>query len=169
MSHLRAQPRCSSTLGPKDWDRLLTWIDLNAPFYPSYASAYPDNFCGRSPLDDTEIARLEQLTRVPLRQFASHSANRGPQITFDRPERSPCLVPLADSDPSAYQEASRIVRNGRSRLAIRPESGMPGFEPNPLDRWRERKYQARRDRERSNRAALREGTKYFEPTTEPLP
>jgi hypothetical protein len=70
---------------------VVTWIDLNAPYYPSYASAYPDHLAGRSPLDDQQLARLEELTGVPLRRLAGHRSNRGPQISFDRPELSPCL------------------------------------------------------------------------------
>ena len=66
--------------------RVVTWMDLNAPYYPSYASAYPEHLAGRSPLADAQLARLEELTGVPLRSLAGHRSNRGPQISFDRPE-----------------------------------------------------------------------------------
>lgn len=162
VTHLQTHPRCKATLDQEGWERIVTWIDLNAPYYPSYACAYPENFCGRSPLDDSALARLEQLTGVPVRQLASHTANRGPQVSFDRPELSACLGSLDDRQALAYQEALGLIREGKSRLAERPEADMPGFEASPIDQWRERKYQVRRETEQRNRGALREGTKAFE-------
>ena len=37
-------------LSTEDFDRLVTWVDLNAPYYPAYESNFPDNNYGRSPL-----------------------------------------------------------------------------------------------------------------------
>jgi hypothetical protein len=37
----------------------VTWIDINAPYYPTYAGgAYRNNPYGRSPLSDAELNRL---------------------------------------------------------------------------------------------------------------
>jgi hypothetical protein len=44
--------RYRERLTSEEFERVVTWIDLNAPYYPSYASAYPDHLAGRSPLDD---------------------------------------------------------------------------------------------------------------------
>lgn len=162
VAHLRRDRRCGGSLGREDWDRLVTWIDLNAPYYPSYASAYPEHFCGRSPLDDAALARLEQLTRVPLRQVGSHQSNRGPQVSFDRPELSPVLASLVGADDAGYREALGLIRSGRDRLLTRPEADSPGFEPNATDRWREEKYQSRAESERARRAAIREGRRVYD-------
>jgi hypothetical protein len=159
---LRANPRCGSALGPEDWDRIVTWIDLNAPYYPSYASAYPDNLGGRAPLDDGQLTRLEQLTEVPFRQLAGHANNRGPQISFDRPQLSPCLARFSDQSDPRGQEALALIRAGADLLARRPEADAPGFQPSPIDQWRDSKYAAQQNREQQNREALRTGVKFFE-------
>ena len=39
-------------------DRIVTWIDINAPYYPEYATAYRDNLYGRSPIDMAQLDRL---------------------------------------------------------------------------------------------------------------
>ncbi len=169
IASLRANPRCSATLSPVDWDRLITWIDLNAPYYPTYASAYPSHLAGRSPLNDAELQTLEQLTGVPFRQLASHSGNRGPQISFDRPELSPCLSRLTNPQDPARLQALHIIRTGQQRLNLRPEADQPEFEPNPLDRWREEKYRSRQQLEARNRDAIQQGAKAYDPPPIPAP
>lgn len=167
---LRNSPRCGGTLGEGDLDRIVTWIDLNAPYYPTFASAYPDNLGGRSPLNDKQVARLEELTGVPLRKLADHTKNCGPQISFDRPELSPCLAVLREksvADPSDYDEALALIRTGRDLLAQRPEADMPGFRANERDAWRERKYFTRVLAEERNRAAIRQGEKVYDQHTQP--
>jgi hypothetical protein len=144
-----------------EFDRIVTWIDLNAPYYPTYASAYPDNLAGRSPLNDSELARLETLTGVKLRSQASFSSNAGPQVSFDRPERSPCLAALGAESPG-YVEALALITQGQQRLAQRPEADQAGFVASEMDQWREANYLARREAEERNRAALRAGQKVYD-------
>ena len=44
-------------------DRVLTWIDLNAPYYPEYAGgAFRDHPFGRSPLNQAQLRVWEKLT-----------------------------------------------------------------------------------------------------------
>ncbi len=167
---LRDNPRCGGTLTAGDFERIVTWIDLNAPYYPTFASAYPDNLAGRSPLDDKQVARLEQLTGLPLRQLADHGNNRGPQVSFDRPELSPCLAALREkpgTDAGKHDEALALIRAGRDLLAQRPEADMPGFQANERDQWREKKYLARVQAEERNRAAIRQGGKAYDQKTQP--
>ena len=159
---LRDNPRCRDDLSAEEFKRIVTWIDLNAPYYPSYASAYPDNLAGRSPLDDKQLARLEELTGVPLRKLADHGNNRGPQVSFDRPELSPCLGKLTEKTDPKYQEALALIRAGQELLANRPEADMPGFQANERDRWRNQKYLARMQMEERNRAAIRQGLKAYD-------
>jgi hypothetical protein len=154
--------RYRERLTPEEFERVVAWIDLNAPYYPSYASAYPEHLAGRSPLDDHQLTRLEELTGVPLRRMAGHHSNRGPQISFDRPELSPCLTSLPDPPDPGHAEALALIRAGAAQLALRPEADAPGFAACEVDRWREAKYRARQQTELRNRTALRSGMKHFE-------
>ena len=154
--------RYRDKLTAEEFDRVVTWIDLNAPYYPSFASAYPDNLAGRSPLDDKQLARLEQLTGVPLRRQANHGENRGPQVSFDRPELSPCLAQFTDKTDAKYGEALALIRAGREMLAQKPEADSPNFQACPTDQWRQEKYLARQEEERRQRAAIRRGEKTYD-------
>ncbi|MCX6905073.1 MAG: hypothetical protein NTW03_16655, partial [Verrucomicrobia bacterium] len=152
-------------LTAEEFERVVTWMDLNAPYYPSFACAYPGNLAGRSPLDNPQLARLEELTGVPLRRQAGCADNQGPQVCFDRPELSRCLGKLSNPDDPKRQAALTIIRAGAQSLARNPEADSPGFIPCPTDQWREKKYQAREETERRNREAMREGRKQFENKT----
>ena len=149
-------------LTPDEFDRIVTWIDINAPYYPVYASAYPQNLAGRSPLDDRQLARIEQLTGVPLRTLAAHNNNRGPQISFERPELSPCLSALGPADYPRRQEALALIQTGQASLARRPEADRPEFVACEVDRWRDQLYLARRAAEQRHRTAIREGRRTYD-------
>ena len=145
-----------------DLDRVLTWIDLNAPYYPTYASAYPANLAGRSPLDDKQLARLEELTGVLFRKDIHCETNRGPQISFDRPEISPCLAKFADRNDPRCQEAIAIIRAGRETLAKLHRGDTADFQACEVDQQRNVKYLERAGIEARNRAAIREGKKIYD-------
>lgn len=149
-------------LSPEEFDRVVSWIDINAPYYPSYASAYPANLAGRAALTDAELARLEELTGVKFRAQASHSDNRGPQVSFDRPELSPCLRAFPDRESPGYREALALIARGRQRLAERPEADHPDFAACELDQWRDELYTRRLEAEKRSRAALREDRKVYD-------
>ncbi len=146
----------------EEFDRIVTWIDLNAPYYPSYASAYPDNLAGRSPLDNRELDRLEALTGVPFRKLADHGGNRGPQVAFDRPERSPCLARFKDAGDPARREALSVIEAGRERLRARPNPDGGGFDACEVDRRRDEKYRLLREEELRRRSAVRDGRKVYD-------
>jgi hypothetical protein len=147
-------------LTPEEFDRVVTWIDLNAPYYPTYASANPANLAGRCPLDREKLQRLEQLTGVPLAKQAAHDKNQGPQVSFDRPDLSPCLVSIKDDAVRA--EALAIIRAGAEMLARNPEADREGFRPGTMDQWRQDKYTARQQLEARNREAIRRGQKAYD-------
>jgi hypothetical protein len=150
-------------LTAEEKDRLVTWIDLNAPYYPTYACAYPNNLAGRCPLDDAQLVRLEKLTGLPLRNLAAHDRNNGPQVSFDRPDRSPCLATLSPTNTAARAEALALIRAGAEQLARRPEADVEGFEACPTDQWRDQKYVARQRQEQQHRQAIGRGEKRFDP------
>jgi hypothetical protein len=155
--HTRRELDKDIHLTPEDIDRVVTWIDINAPYYPDYAGgAYRDNLYGRSPLNTAELNRLGELTGVPLAD-----RNQVAAVNFTRPELSPCLAGLAKHDPK-YAEALSILKTGRDRLAQHPRADMPGFElVDPTEIGREAKYQARREQESAMRQAILEGRKVF--------
>ncbi|MCX6998566.1 MAG: hypothetical protein NTV49_16150 [Kiritimatiellaeota bacterium] len=138
-------------LSPEELDRIVTWVDLNAPYYPSYASAYPHNQFGRSPLDGGQMGQLQRLG----------AATGITDLSFDRPEMSPGLARLPKDDPR-YSQALAIIRAGQEALKTRPNPDAEGFVACETDQQRERKYQARAEIERLNRAALRDGRKFYE-------
>jgi len=148
-------------LDKESFDRLVTWIDINAPYYPTYDSAYPNNMGGRSPLDDAQMRRLGQLTGVNWDKEVNFGSNTGPWVSFDRPEVSPCLAKLSKDSPQ-YKEALALIQTGKERLEQRPRGDVPDFQPCDKDAQREAFYQERQRIERRNREAIRLGAKVFD-------
>ena len=102
-------------LDKESFDKVVTWIDLNTPFYPNYETEFPDNVFGRSPLDNAELKRLAELTGVPVNSTYLFAPDTGTRINFTRPEQSDCLKKLTANDPR-YQEAVTIISRGKERL-----------------------------------------------------
>ena len=48
-------------LDAESLERIVTWIDLNAPYYPSHQSYYWQNTAGRSPHDEVKIQELKSM------------------------------------------------------------------------------------------------------------
>ena len=138
-------------------DRVVSWIDISGPYYPDYGCAYPDNLVGRSPLDNAQAARLGKLTGVNFAGLASYSENRGAQVSFDRPELSPCLARLGDTTSPEYREALSIIRAGQAALAQRPRNDMPGFRYCPEHERRQKRYDRLRADEGRRRLAIASG------------
>ena len=146
-----ATPHNDVKLTPDELERIITWVDLNATYYPSYASAYPQNPYGRSPISEAQLARLKQL-----------GVGTGIiDLSFDRPELSPGLAKLPQNDPR-YAEALAIIRAGQESLMKNPNPDAEGFVACAADQQRERKYEARAEIERRNRQAIREGRKVYD-------
>jgi hypothetical protein len=126
-------------LDRESFQRIVTWIDINAPYYPSYAGgAYRDHPFGRSPLTKSEVKRLSELTGRNLLEKDQFT-----QISFTRPEVSPCLIGIAADRPGDYEEALALVQRGARRLAARPREDMPGCElVSPTEITQQRKYTA---------------------------
>ena len=123
-------------LSDEDFARLVTWIDINAPYYPSYASAHPANQYGRSPLSNQQLFELSKLVGLSLNR-----QNHATAVSFTRPEMSPCLAKLDETDPK-YARALEIIRAGKEMLAQRPRAEMPGFKLIGIEAQRQAKYDA---------------------------
>jgi mono/diheme cytochrome c family protein len=150
-------------LSDEDWDRLTTWIDLNAPYYAHYESAYPDHPAGRSPMTFEEHARLSELTGVDVHSqgFFAWSRPLSVLISFTRPELSPCLAGL-EPTTDAYREAVGLIRAGAARLEQRPRADMPGFVPAAYAEPVEARYARLRERESRVREALETGERVYD-------
>ncbi len=147
-------------LSPEDRDRLITWVDLNAPYYPFYESAYPDNLGGRCPLTNEELHRLRKITGVKISN--RHSTRQRSQISFARPEKSRILDALPKNSPRRA-EALEIIERGAGRLKARPRGDMENFVPSKVDRARQAKYRRRLEQERRVYRAIGEGRKVYDP------
>jgi hypothetical protein len=139
-------------------DKLITWIDLNAPYYPSYATSYPDNPFGRSPLTFEETNRLKELTGkdITLQEAASGAIN------FDEPAKSQALKDLKQKDAEGYEEALQIIAAGSERIQQSGVNDLAGFMSCSLDQWREEKYLEHRTIEQENRKSILAGKKRFD-------
>lgn len=155
-------------LSADELDRLITWVDLNAPYYPSYASVYPNHLAGRSPLSNPQIARLAELTGIDLRKHDGHSTLKQAWISFDRPELSPILAGLrgdsyssssSKTESATCREAVEIIRAGARTLSETPREDMPGCVLKGADVGRNEKYLRCAGEEEESLAAIREGRK----------
>ena len=146
-------------LTPEEKLTVWTWLDVNGVYYPVYESAYPDSPSGRSPLDAAELRRLSELTGMDfLGHLKGHGRGVGPQISFERPELSPCLDKIRD-DKAKYDEAVAIIALAAPRLAEKPRGDMPGFVPCDTHLEQLRKYAARLEQERASSQAITKGGK----------
>ncbi|MBW8016670.1 MAG: hypothetical protein FVQ82_10815 [Planctomycetes bacterium] len=146
-------------LSAEEMDRLITWVDLNAPYYPYYECAYPNNPCGRSPIDGKQFSRLRKLTGAHF--VTGHGKNKRAMISFDRPVLSPCLKKL-DKNSTQYKEALAIIQAGKAQLEKLPRGDMDGFVPCAKDSQRLQKYNKRVEIELQNRKAIRQGKKIYD-------
>ena len=133
---------------PEAFDRIVTWIDINGPYYPTYYSAYPKNKFGRSPLDDGELKRLKELTGTePLWN-----------ISFTRSERSPILKTAKDA-----KAVLDILQAGAERLKEQPRGESCTFQPvDATDIRRAEKYDRLRRHQNAMRSAAIDGTQYYD-------
>jgi hypothetical protein len=147
-------------LSAEEMDRLITWVDINAPYYPFYESAYPQNLGGRCPLTGDELNRLKVLTGVQV--AGNHGAKQRSTLSFARPERSRILAALPQGS-AAWNEAVALIREGGVRLKQKPRADQEGFTPSEADLQHEAKYQARLEAERAVYGAIRAGKKVYDP------
>jgi hypothetical protein len=153
------------SLSQEEMETLYTWIDLNGVYYQHYESAYPGNPAGRSPLTVEELDRLGMLTGVDFSKLAGFGRTLGPQISFERPELSPCLTGVRKQ--KHLSEALEIILRGQQRLQEVPRADMAGFVPCEQHREQLDKYNLRMEQEEENRRAISEGREYYESLNSP--
>jgi len=139
----------------EDIERVATWIDLNAPYYGSYMTAYGDNPFGRSPLTGAQLERLSDLVGRPVGDIGSERS--GSQVSFTRPKLSPCLDGFADKSDPKYAEALAIIEAGRDQLQRQAREDMLGHRTLPVhpdDVKRYRRYLEWMQTEQANRRAI---------------
>jgi len=146
-------------LSHEELDRLITWVDINAPYYPCYECAYPQNLGGRSPLTSDVLNRLQALTGIKIAN--SFSARQRSMISFLRPEMSRILLPVM-TNATAKAEALAMIRDGARLLMEKPRADMEGFVPNKHDLAREKKYEERQAHEQAVYEAIRTGKKLYD-------
>jgi len=148
-------------LSKEDLDRIVTWIDINSPYYPTGYSARPEPPPGRNPLTRAQTGRFFQITKFNAKILGEASYYPGPQVSFDRPELSPCLKNI--TDPSDRAEILAIIQAGKESLAELPRADMPGFSVlHPGDQVRKAHRDKYTQMEQAVRAAIRSGTKIME-------
>jgi hypothetical protein len=147
------------SLNKDEMEAIVTWIDLNAPYYPTYECAYPENPHGRSPLTGEQVKELSELTKTKF--VAKHGKNQRAQICFERPEKSLCLQKLKKGSP-AYRRAIELIQAGSRQLQEIPRADMAGFVPCESDQKRIAKYEERAAVEKMVRAAIVGGKKVYD-------
>ncbi len=129
------------TMDAESVDRVLTWIDLNAPYYPEYATSFPEHPFGRAPITNEELNRLNQLMGLDLSRPENLIL-----LSFTRPETSPALSKIPSDRSSDREEALEILRRGQRRFEATPGAEMPNFQ---LTRPEEISRQAKAERLRA--------------------
>jgi len=146
-------------LSAEDIARINTWLDLNGPYWPTYTCAYPNSQSGRSPIPTGKLQRLYKLTGLNYGGMRTNGRGERAQISFERPELSPCLGRIKDKKGPAYAEALAIIRAGAAALKATPRADMPGFVPCPEHQYRLKRFDATVAIEQAYRRAIREGRK----------
>ena len=147
-----------SGITEEERDRVITWMDVNAPYWPTYDCAFGQNFGGRMPITQGEHGELVKLTGVKIAN--SHRARQREQLNFDRPELSRILDPVKGKPQ--YDKALAIIKRGKDRLKTTPRADMDGFVPCEADRAREERYQRRLAQERRVYDAIRSGRRIYD-------
>lgn len=140
---------------------IYAWMDLNGVYYGKYESAYPNNPAGRSPLTWKELLKLGELCGVDFYNMNGFYRKKSVQISFERPEQSPCLDAIR-SDQSKYTEALSLIREGGRRLSAKPRSDMENFVPCEEHQQQLRKYDKMLKQELLMNEAIRDGNRQYD-------
>ena len=146
----------------EEFERIVTWIDLNGVYYGEYSSVYD----ARNPLSHDDFGRLLQLASFGSPEDLYNFENgHGNQISFTRPERSPILDRIENHESQEYREAFAIIEKGGVELARQPREDMTG--PATKVSWqpdidRSMRYERNVQEETESRAAVLNGSKHYQ-------
>lgn len=149
-------------LSQKEKETLYTWMDLNGVYYPVYESSFGDNWAGRCPLNDEEVREFCKLTGLNFGRLNGWTRNIQAQISFDRPEESPCLDVIRN-DKEKMRQAVAILQKGKKRLKETPRGDIEKeLFLSAKDKAQLSKYAKRIEEEQKNRQCIIEGNKYYD-------
>ena len=138
-------------------------MDLNGVYYPVYESSFSDHWAGRCPLTDEEVKQLSELTGLDFGRLNSWTRTQPAQISFDRPEESPCLDVIRN-DKEKYKKAVSILKEGRKRLKETPRGDIEkDLIPCEKHQGQLRKYAVRLEENLKSNCSIAEGDKYYDP------
>ena len=153
-----------SGITEEERDRVITWLDINAPYWPCYEFAFPDSYGGRMPITRAEHDKLQKITGVRIPRSFSPPCRE--QLNFDRPELSRILD--AVKGKPAYDTALAIIRKGLERLKATPRADMDGFVPCAENQAFETRYRKRQECERRSYDAIRTGRTIYDHVVTPM-
>ncbi|MHC4198702.1 MAG: HzsA-related protein [Planctomycetota bacterium] len=142
-------------LSREEWDRLITWVDLNGPYYPTTCSSADATGRSASRGDAGNILRLAKLRDVNVFRTEHYD---GPMVNLDRPELSPCLARLQKGSPE-YEKLLAAIRGSRKHQR---GDVMKGFVPHRGDAERLAHREKYAEYERQVRKAIREGRELYD-------
>jgi len=141
-----------------EFQRVATWVDLNAVYYGSYSSRHP----GRIPI----MKELKELMALGgVRSYLQHLIKRGPLVCFNRPEVSPILKLTGEPGSDKYKRALEIIKLGAERLKAEPREDMLGAKAKPVseqDIFRSKRYKRDLIEEKKSLNAHLVGKKYYQ-------
>ncbi len=167
--HMATDGKARVKLNKESLDRLVTWIDLNCPYYPSHVTYYGNNTTGRSPLNHKDLAELGKLIlasstgkqygwsnvkEYTCGQIGRIMAKYGSPVNFTRPDKSLCLTGFDSIHSPGYLRALALIRKGAKNLITHPRLDMADFQPCQADQARLDYLAKRQGIEQLNREAI---------------
>lgn len=148
--HPDAEGKPRVALSDSERRRILTWIDLNIPYYGTYEMAYPDAEGGRRIVPEDLNEKLNSVTaRRCMRCHQTGVPSEG-FVRLTEPQLNDFLAaPLAKSaggrgscgetvfrsvEDADYQALLKCFEPVNQMLAQRPRMDMPGASPAPANR-----------------------------------
>ncbi len=150
-------------LSDAEKELLYAWMDVNGVYYPVYETAFDENIAGRSPLTDAETKELIELTGVNLIKLNTHARKKLAQLSFERPELSPCLASIRD-DKQKFDRAVEIIALGGERLKETPRGDIESqIVVHPRIKAQMENYAEWLKEDTANKQKLSNGEKYYDP------
>ena len=114
-------------------------------------------------MTDEEVKQLSELTGLDFGALNRWQRKQMAQISFDRPEESPCLDVIRN-DKQKMQQAIAILKEGRKRLKETPRGDIEkDLIPCEKHQGQLRKYAVRLEENLKSNCSIAEGDKYYDP------